>query len=72
MLLLQVMMGLEPVGRHLVVEPVLPEGIGHMELLDIPGRWGHLDAFARGRVEVGAQAGLRPQLGVTLPQISRR
>jgi glycogen debranching enzyme len=71
MLLVQVMLGLEPVGDHLVVEPVLPEGIGHMELLDIPGRWGHLDAFARGRVSVNAQAGLRPQLGVTLPQISR-
>jgi glycogen debranching enzyme len=71
MLLVQVMLGLEPVGDHLVVEPVLPEGIGHMELLDIPGRWGHLDAFARGRVAVGGQAGLRPQLGVTLPQISR-
>ncbi|GAA5184229.1 glycogen debranching N-terminal domain-containing protein [Rugosimonospora acidiphila] len=72
MLLVQVMLGLEPVGDHLVVEPVLPEGIGRIELLDIPGRWGHLDAFARGRISVGAQAGLRAQLGVTLPEISRR
>jgi hypothetical protein len=29
----------------------LPTGIGHLELLDIPGRWERVDAFARGRVE---------------------
>jgi hypothetical protein len=23
----------------------------HLELLDIPGRWGRIDAFGRGRVE---------------------
>jgi hypothetical protein len=28
--------------------------IGHLELLDIPGRWGRLDAFGRGRVHVHA------------------
>ena len=26
--------------------------IGHLELLDIPGRWGRIDAFGRGRVDV--------------------
>ena len=26
--------------------------IGHLELLDIPGRWGRVDAFGRGRVNV--------------------
>jgi hypothetical protein len=36
---------------HLLVDPALPKGMGGMELLDIPGRWGRLDAFARGRVE---------------------
>jgi hypothetical protein len=46
------MLGLEPVGEHLVVDPALPVGIGRIELLDIPGRWGHIDAFGRGRVEV--------------------
>ena len=46
------MLGLEPVGEHLVVDPALPIGIGRIELLDIPGRWGHIDAFGRGRVEV--------------------
>jgi hypothetical protein len=47
------MLGLEPLGDHLVVDPALPVGIGRLELLDIPGRWGRLDAFGRGLVEVG-------------------
>jgi hypothetical protein len=46
------MLGLEPVGDHLVVDPALSAGIGHLELLDIPGRWGRVDAFGRGRMEV--------------------
>jgi glycogen debranching enzyme len=52
LLLLRTMLGLEPVGDHLVVDPALPAEIGHLELLDIPGRWGRVDAFGRGRVEV--------------------
>jgi glycogen debranching enzyme len=52
LLLLRTMLGLEPTGEHLVVDPVLPASIGHLELLDIPGRWGRLDAFGRGRVDV--------------------
>ena len=64
LLLLRTMLGLEPVGDHLVVDPALPFGIGRVELLDIPGRWGRVDAFGRGRVEVGrAQQRLRQQLG---------
>jgi glycogen debranching enzyme len=49
LLLLRTMLGLEPLGEHLVVDPVLPESIGLLALLDIPGRWGRVDAFARGR-----------------------
>ncbi len=45
------MLGLEPLGDHLVVDPALPRGIGRIELLDIPGRWGRIDAFGRGRVD---------------------
>jgi glycogen debranching enzyme len=63
LMFLRTMLGLEPVGGHLVVEPALPVGIGRLELLDIPGRWGHVDAFARGRVELDRKQGLRPQLG---------
>jgi hypothetical protein len=46
------MLGLEPHGDNLVVDPALPMSIGHLELLDIPGRWGRIDAFGRGRVDV--------------------
>ena len=56
------MLGLEPIGEHLMVDPALPVGIGHLELLDIPGRWGRVDAFGRGRVEVKKKQRLRPQL----------
>jgi glycogen debranching enzyme len=52
LLLLRTMLGLEPMGEHLVVDPALPATIGHLELLDIPGRWGRIDAFGRGRIDV--------------------
>jgi glycogen debranching enzyme len=52
LLLLRTMLGLEPRGEYLVVDPALPSAIGHLELLDIPGRWGRVDAFGRGRVDV--------------------
>jgi glycogen debranching enzyme len=48
LLLLRTMLGLEPLGDHLVVDPALPSGIGVLALLDVPGRWGRIDAFARG------------------------
>jgi len=51
-LLLRTMLGLEPIGENLIVDPAPPLGIGHLELLDIPGRWGKIDAFGRGRVDV--------------------
>jgi glycogen debranching enzyme len=56
LLLLRTMLGLEPLGDHLIVDPALPRGIGHLELLDIPGRWGRIDAFGRGRVDVERKA----------------
>jgi hypothetical protein len=59
------MLGLEPLEGHLIVDPALPRGIGRLELLDIPGRWGRTDAFGRGRVDVDRPAGLRHQLGDT-------
>jgi glycogen debranching enzyme len=57
LLFLRTMLGLEPLGDHLVVDPVLPSEIGHLELLDIRGRWGRLDAYGRGRVDVRRRAG---------------
>jgi len=51
LLLLRTMLGLEPSGDQLVVDPAVPTEIGRIELLDIPGRWGRVDAFGRGRVK---------------------
>jgi hypothetical protein len=51
------MLGLEPIGDHLIVDPALPASIGHLELLDIPGRWGHVDAFGRGRLQTNGHHG---------------
>ena len=59
LLLLRTMLGLEPVGDLLVVDPALPVGIGHVALLDIPGRWGRVDAFGRGRLSAGEKKALR-------------
>jgi glycogen debranching enzyme len=72
LLLLRTMLGLEPIGDHLVVDPALPVGIGHLELLDIPGRWGRVDAFGRGRVDVAARRGVRAQLGAPSPKAPKR
>jgi glycogen debranching enzyme len=49
LLLLRTMLGLEPSGEHLIIDPAVPTEIGFLALLDIPGRWGRIDAFGRGR-----------------------
>ncbi len=49
LLLLRTMLGLEPSGDHLITDPAVPREIGFLALLDIPGRWGRIDAFGRGR-----------------------
>ena len=67
LLLLRTMLGLETTGDHLIVDPVLPQGIGHLELLDIPGRWGRIDAFGRGTVDVDKMGRARRELGVKRP-----
>jgi glycogen debranching enzyme len=57
LLLLRTMLGLEPHEGHLMVDPRLPVGMGRIEVLDIPGRWGRVDAFARGRLDLHNLAG---------------
>jgi glycogen debranching enzyme len=52
LLFLRTMLGLQPADQHLVVEPALPVNLGNLTLLDIPGRWGRLDAFGRGLLSV--------------------
>jgi glycogen debranching enzyme len=61
LLLLRTMLGLEPHGDHLVVDPELPESIGLVALLDIPGRWGRVDAFARERAALLPERRLGPR-----------
>ena len=72
LLFLRTMLGLEPVGDHLIVDPALPVGIGHLELLDIPGRWGRVDAFGRGRVDVRKKQAVRRHLGDATSTTKRR
>ena len=62
LLLMRTMLGLEPLGDHLVVDPSLPESVGLLALLDIPGRWGRVDAFARGRAQLEEPAGRRARV----------
>jgi len=52
LLFLRTLLGLEPVGNRLMVDPAVPKRIEWIELLGIPGRWGRSDAFARGLFEI--------------------
>ena len=63
LLLLRTMLGLEPVGDQLVVDAALPSTIGRLEVLDIPGRWGRVDAFGRGRIDVTPVSGVNSTRG---------
>jgi glycogen debranching enzyme len=60
LLFLRTMLGLDVSGDNLIVSPVLPAGIKHLELLDIAGRWGKADAFAERRDEQADAEALRP------------
>ena len=69
LMFLRAMLGLEPVGRRLLVAPELPmlaEGGGWLELLDIPGGWGRADAFGRGHIEVDVEPLETTMRGVTV------
>jgi glycogen debranching enzyme len=49
LMFLHALLGLEPMGGRLLVDPAIPAELGELRLLDIPGRWGRSDAFGRGR-----------------------
>jgi glycogen debranching enzyme len=51
LLLLRAGLGLEPDGEHLIVDPALPQLFGHLEILDVPGRWKKIDVCGRGHID---------------------
>jgi glycogen debranching enzyme len=51
LLMIRVMLGMDAHEGHLASDPAIPLGIGRIELLDVRGRWGLVDAFGRGRIE---------------------
>ncbi|MEO3745623.1 glycogen debranching N-terminal domain-containing protein [Plantactinospora sp. B5E13] len=51
--LLRTLLGLLPHEGHLTIVPAVPEELGRIELIGIPGRWGRIDAFGHGRLRMG-------------------
>ena len=49
LLFVRALLGLDSDGKHLIIDPALVDPLGQLELLDIPGVWGHMDAFGRAR-----------------------
>jgi glycogen debranching enzyme len=66
LLFLRTMLGLEPVGDQLLVDPAVPRSLVRIDLLDIPGRWGHADAFGRGRIAIPEEGLEEPYLAIHL------
>jgi glycogen debranching enzyme len=52
LLLLRTLLGLDPIGGRLLVDPAMPESIANVELTGIPGPWDRADAFGRGRLQI--------------------
>jgi glycogen debranching enzyme len=52
LLFFRTLLGLEPVGNNLLVDPAIPKKIERLELTGIPGRWGTTDAFGRGLIDI--------------------
>jgi glycogen debranching enzyme/putative sterol carrier protein len=46
LLLLRAVLGLEPQGSQLNIDPYLPPAIGQLDVTGIPGRWGRIDVNA--------------------------
>jgi glycogen debranching enzyme len=51
LLFIRALLGLDSDGRRLIIDPAIPEPIERIELLDIPGAWGRMDAFGRARLK---------------------
>jgi glycogen debranching enzyme len=57
LLLIRTLLGLEPVGNQLMVDPAVPKSIERLELLNIPGRWARTDAMGRGHLDITPSGG---------------
>jgi glycogen debranching enzyme len=51
LLFIRTLLGLDSDGRYLIIDPAIPEPIDRIELLEIPGVWGRMDAFGRARLK---------------------
>ncbi|MES1165859.1 MAG: amylo-alpha-1,6-glucosidase, partial [Verrucomicrobiota bacterium] len=47
LLALRTLLGLDSDGKHMIIDPAIPEPLGRIELLNVPGCWGRMDAFGR-------------------------
>ena len=47
LLALRTLLGLDSDGKHMIVDPAIPQPLGRIELLNVPGVWGRMDAFGR-------------------------
>ena len=52
LLFIRTMLGLEPMGGHLVVHPAIPKTLGRLHVSGLAGRWGHTDVFGSGSVPI--------------------
>ncbi len=70
LLLLRTLLGLEPIGNQLLVDPAVPKSIERLELLEVPGRWGQVDALGRGHLELPMNSGLALPSSAAAPGVS--
>ncbi len=47
LLCLRTLLGLDSDGKHMIIDPAIPQPLGRIELLNVPGCWGRMDAFGR-------------------------
>jgi hypothetical protein len=72
LLLLRSLLGIEPMGEHLLVDPAIPTTFGRIELLDIPFRGRHVDAFGRGRQLYAGEDGAQGKDGASSSPMHHR
>jgi hypothetical protein len=66
-MLVRTLLGLEPVGNRLLVDPQLPGRFGWLEVIGIPGAWGRADAYGRGSFDIDLERLETTLLGTSVP-----